>query len=181
MRRQKWYTENDGETITASERSLNNAIRNYVMKITIFCEKRCASSQKLDSFGTWSMGESVYVEWLTVKQSQCWQSCEIARRRSRKYAPDYADRSSHVLALSAFEESPSSEKARALRLHRRHVLHLRLQRGDQWEGKPNDILSRFILGVQMWMYAILLYKYLDNVVKRYYKTSHETSLVLIYE
>jgi len=137
------------ETITTSERSFNHAIRNYVTKYNF--AKNIASCAKIGWLwrsGSWSSDTS-YIKWFVVRQSQYRQSCEIARRRSRKYAPDYADRSSHVLALSAFEEGPSSEKARALRLHRRHVLHLRLQRGDQWEGKRNDILSRFILRIQM--------------------------------
>lgn len=119
-------------------------------------------------FGLWSADDSSYVKWFAVRQSQCRQSCEIARRRSRKYAPDYADRFSHVLALSAFEESPSSEKARALRLHCRHVLHLRLQCSDQWEGKPNDILSRFILGVQM---NVQFYVFI-MLLNRLYKIKH---------
>jgi len=139
------------ETITTNQQSFNHAIRNYVTKYHFAKNIASCVFAKIGWLwrsGSWSSDTS-YPKWFVVRQSQCRQSCEIARRRSRKYAPDYADRSSHVLALSAFEEGPSSEKARALRLHRRHVLHFRLQRGDQWEGKRNDILSRFILRVHM--------------------------------
>lgn len=152
----QWEDENSDirrtlETIAAvSKRSLNHATGNYVTEYDFASmrETLCAFARigRLWRFGSWSTDDSDYAGWFAVRQSQCRQSCEIARRRSRKYAPDYADRSSHVLALSAFEESPSSEKARALRLHRRHVLHLRLQCGEQWEGKPNDILFHFTPG-----------------------------------
>lgn len=67
----------------------------------------------------------------------------VGNRIAAEYAPDdHADRPpSHVLALSALEEGPSSEKARALRLHRRHVFHLgglQQRRRGQREGKRYD-------------------------------------------
>lgn len=56
-----------------------------------------------------------------------------------EYAPDHTDGLSYVLALSAIEETSAPEEARSIRLHRRHLLHLRVERVHQSEGKQASL------------------------------------------
>lgn len=112
--------------------------RNARSNRSISVKTLAGQTQQLERVDSCSASVRVYIgsQW----NAQCRQSCGKTWKNVLEYAPDHTD--SHVLALSAFEESPSPEKARALRLHRRHVLHLGFQRGDQSKGKINDTLSR---------------------------------------